>query len=204
MGGADEHVSIARHGFWFDEPVAHPGLEIPDGAASGARIVAMIRNGAVIHLDLFGVGAKTYGWLMALQLQVVGVDFAAKMAATDTSGRLHFFNLRSWAWWQMREALDPLANNGIALPPNRKLRADLCAPKFSVPQQQIKVEGREELVKRLGRSADYGTAAILALMDTPKRAVAAKLATRNAAIAGHDPYAVLDLQKSNYGHDPYR
>jgi len=196
MGGDDEHVIMRRHeGLWFDEPIAHKGNAVPDGATSGGLVVAALRDQAVIHLDLFGVGAHTYGFLMSLNLQVIGVVFGDTTEATDRTGRLRFMNLRSMLWWRMREALDPVNNTGIALPPHRRLLADLCAPKWSIPGQCIKVQSRDEIVKAIGRSPDYGTAAILALCDTPKRAGLVDIITRGSrsrdASAGHDPFAVL-------------
>lgn len=195
MGGADEHVIMRRHGTWFDEPVAHKGQDVPDGATSGGHVVAAMRDSAVLHVDMLGPGGHTYAFLASLGLQVVGVSFGDVVPnATDSTGRLKFVNLRSYLWWRMREMLDPLNNTGVALPPHRRLLADLCAPKWSLPGQRIKVQGRDELVKKLGRSPDYATAAILALIDTPKRETLRALMRKGAASAyrGHDPYSVLD------------
>jgi hypothetical protein len=203
MGGDDEHVIIARHGWWFAEPIAHPGHAVPDGARSAAHVVAALRDEAVIHLDLFGVGAMTYGFLMGLQLQVIGVQFGELVPnATDLTGRMQFANLRSLLWWRMREALDPNRNTGIMLPPHQRLLADLTAPKWSLPGQTIKVQSRDDIIKTLGRSPDYATAAILALMVTPKRRKVLELPAgyphvtradrRPESRAGHDPYSVLD------------
>lgn len=196
MGGGDEHVIICRHGVWFDEPIAHKGKEIPDGAASGAQVVQAWRDNAVIHVDLLGPGALTYGFLLQLQLQAVGVNFGELVsAALDQHGRLRFTNLRSYLWWKMREALDPLNNLAIELPPHKRLRADLCAPKYSLPGQAIKVQSRDDIIKAIGRSPDYGTAAILAWMDTPKvqllRDIVGRQPRTTQQQQGHDPYAVL-------------
>lgn len=197
MTGDDEHVIMRRHGMWFDEPIAHKGTMVPDGAASGGLVVAAMRDNCPLHIDLFGVGAHTYGFLMSLQLQVIGVSFGDLVPdATDQHGRLRFSNLRSYLWWRMREVLDPLNNTGIALPPHRRLLADLCAPKWSLPGQLIKVQSRDEIIKTLGRSPDYATATILALIATPKRqeqvAALRKFARGEAAQGhGHDPYAFL-------------
>lgn len=169
LGGSDEHIIIARHGMWFDEPLATPGREIADGHDSAMRMLAARRNDAVIHLDLFGVGAKPYGVLKEMQVQVVGVNVGEPAVSLDSTGRLRFFNTRSELWWRMRELLDPTANNGIALPPSRKLLADLCAPTWQPRGGKLYVLGREEIKKKTGRSPDYASALVLAAMDTPKR-----------------------------------
>jgi hypothetical protein len=193
--GRDEHVIVRRHGMWFDEPIAHDAKSIANGDESGAHVVAAWRDNAVIHVDLFGVGSMTYGFLMALQLQAIGVNFGDLVPnALDQTGRLRFANLRSYLWWKMREALDPRNNTGICLPPNPRLRADLCTPRWSLPGQVLKVESREDIVKKLGRSPDYGTAAILALIDTPKRANLVALMQAGAVHPeghGHDPFSIF-------------
>jgi hypothetical protein len=53
----------------------------------------------------------------------------------------------------------------------------------------IYVESREEIIKRIGRSPDYGTAVILALMNTPR--LTDIPGTHNAPQREHNPYANL-------------
>ena len=91
-----------------------------------------------------------------------------KATSLDKSGRLSFFNLRSQCWWQMREDLDPDAENGICLPPDSDLLKELCAPRWELSGMAIKVESRDDIIDRVGRSPDRASALILARMDTPK------------------------------------
>lgn len=167
-GGRDQTIIARRHGMWFDVPLAYPGAQTPDGPATAALTVGARRDGAVVHIDVIGVGAAPYDFLRDMQVQVVGVNVAESAYGMDKSGRLKFRNLRSELWWRMREALDPANNTGIALPPDRQLLADLCAPTWTLSGAGITVCSREEIVKRIGRSPDYGSAYVLALMDTPK------------------------------------
>jgi hypothetical protein len=62
----------------------------------------------------------------------------------------------------VREALDPDSGQDIALPPDRDLRADLTAPRWSITARGIQVESKEEIRKRIGRSPDAGDAVMLA------------------------------------------
>ena len=192
MGGRDNTVLARRHAMWFDEPVVHKGKDCVDGETTAGFVVAKLRDEAVIHLDVFGVGAHPYAALSALHLQVVGVEMGQKTAGT-ANGRITFDNLRSQLWWRMREALDPAKNTGIELPDSRELLADLCAVKFAIRSQQIQVDNREEIIEELGRSPDYGTAYVLALLDTPKRRVARAIlrGNRDRAQREYDPYANL-------------
>lgn len=166
-GGKDKTVLARRHGFWFDLPIVLAGSETPDGPTVAGAVVAAMRNQARIFIDVIGVGSSPYDFLTQAQLDVIGVNVSEKATATSKAGNLRFFNLRSQLWWQMREALDPANNTGIALPDDPVLKADLCAPTWSMSGPLVKVESREAIVERIGRSPDHGTAYVLALMDAP-------------------------------------
>jgi hypothetical protein len=167
MKGRDNTVIARRHGMWFDEPITYSGELCKDGPTIASFCIGAQRDRAVIHIDLFGVGAQPYGHLMAIHTPVLGVNVGEPATGLDKSGRMGFFNLRSMLWWKMREALDPAANTGIALPNDRRLLADLCAPCWQPQGAKIKVESREDIVDKIGRSPDFGSAYVLALMDTP-------------------------------------
>jgi hypothetical protein len=193
MRGSDNTVIARRHGVWFDTPIVHKGIDCTDGPTIAGFIIAAKRDDAVIHIDLFGVGAQPFGHLMGLQQQVVGVNVGEPAPGADkASGRLPFFNLRSMLWWRMREALDPAANTGISLPDDQRLLADLCAPKWSIRGQRIMVQGRDEIVAKIGRSPDFASAYVLALMDTPKAKLSrAALRGRGGEPVDYDPYRGL-------------
>lgn len=209
-GGEDKTAIARRHGMWFDQPLAYPGSATPDGPTVAGLVVAAGRDQAPIHIDVIGVGASPYDFLDSMRQQVLGVNVSEKSYASDKSGRLTFFNQRSELWWKMREALDPTNNTGICLPPSKELLADLCAPTWKVSSSAIKVEGREDIVKRIGRSPDLASAYILALMDTPKRAVMLQTLAglRNGARGEYDPYdqrnAAGARSKSRGEYDPYK
>jgi len=166
-GGKDKTIIARRHNTWFDHPIELAGSQTPDGPTVAGAVVAAMRDRARIHVDVIGVGSSPYDFLRQAELDVYGVNVAEAPTATSKSGNLQYFNLRTQLWWQLREALDPANNLGIQLPPNKQLRADLTTPKWSMSGIKIKVESREDIVKRLGRSPDYGSAYVLANMDTP-------------------------------------
>lgn len=188
-GGKDNTILARRHGMWFDEALSHPGKDTPDGPTVAGLSIAALRDSAVIHLDVIGVGASPYDFLVTAKQQVVGVNVAEGARGTDKSGRLRFFNLRSELWWHMREALDPANNTGMALPPDPRLLADLTAPTWSLSGATVKVASREEIIEKIGRSPDFGSAYVLALMDTPKRVTLQAMASERTARREYDPYA---------------
>lgn len=189
-GGDDETVIAPRHGNWYAPLEVHPGKATPDGQTVATRVLMAQRDRAVVHIDVIGVGSSPYDMLRDRKVQVIGINVGEKALGTDKSGRLRFLNLRSELWWMMREALDPANNQGIALPPDRKLKADLCAPQWKLQGSTIVVESRDEIMKRIGRSVDRASALILAQLETPKEHV-----LRGALTGGrrgdYDPYAAI-------------
>lgn len=186
-GGRDKTDIARRHGMWFDEPLSYPGKETPDGPTVAGLVIAARRDNAPIHIDVIGVGSSPYDFLRDAGQQVIGVNMSEAATSMDKSGRLRFANLRSQLWWKMREALDPANNTGICLPPCKELLADLTAPKWSLRGAAIQVESREDIIKRIGRSPDRGTAYILALIDSPRRELLEAASGRKAR--DYDPYA---------------
>lgn len=193
-GGRDNTTLATRHktpetDLWFDKLKIHPGKETPDGNTVAGLVIAERRDHAPIMLDVIGVGASPYDILVNAGQDVHGINVAEKANATDRSGRLSFFNLRSQLWWQFRELLDPNADNGIALPPDPELAKELCAPRWELSGMTIKVESRDQIIERVGRSPDRATAVILAQIDYPKvRAIRAMAEPDNPCLEWN-PYA---------------
>lgn len=193
-GGRDNTTLATRHkthetDLWFDKLKIHPGKETPDGNTVAGLVIAERRDHAPIMLDVIGVGASPYDILVNAGQDVHGINVAEKANAMDRSGRLSFFNLRSQLWWQFRELLDPNADNGIALPPDPELAKELCAPRWELSGMTIKVESRDQIIERVGRSPDRATAVILAQIDYPKvRAIRAMAEPDNPCLEWN-PYA---------------
>jgi hypothetical protein len=190
-GGKDNTTIARRHDNWFDRTLVFPGTATPNGPSIAGLVIQHQRDRAPIHIDVIGVGASPYDFLVGARQQVMGVNVAERAVGTDRSGRLSFQNLRSELWWRMREWLDPEANNGAALPPEPELLAELAAPKWRLRGPIIEVESREEIVKRTGRSPDRASAVILALIDTPRMEdLRSARGSRMRAQGEYDPYAI--------------
>lgn len=205
-GGRDATTISRRHGQWYDRMIKIPGAQTPNGQTVVGHVVANSRDQAVVHIDVIGVGASPYDLLRDARQQVVGVNVAEKSVGTDRSGRLQFFNLRSELWWKLREDLDPVNDTGMALPPDQELLADLCAPKWTMSGKTIKVESRDDIVERIGRSPDLASALILARLDTPKIGnIQRAQPAANRAVTHHDPvhdYAQRAHNPSPASYDP--
>lgn len=207
-GGKDNTIIARRHAWWFDEAKVTPGKESPDGPTVAGLVIAQRRDSAPVNIDVIGVGASPYDFLREMQVQVLGVNVSMSPTALDASGVLSFFNLRSQLYWQFRELLDPQYGHNIALPPDPKLKADLCSVLWRVSGKTIRVESREEIMDRIQRSPDWASAYILAAMQVPKIAAIKALHAAQAASGsmGHNPYSQLadTLNRAPADYDPYK
>lgn len=173
-GGRDETIISPRHGNWFAELVCYPGTETPDGPVTAGLVIKERRDKAPVHIDVVGWGSSPYDFLVQNGIQAIPVNGAesAKNAngvpETTRDGELTFFNKRSMVIWRMREVLDPANGELIALPPDDELVRDLCSAKWTFGKSGIKVESKEDIIKRLSRSPDRGDAVCYANIDTPK------------------------------------
>lgn len=163
-GGSDKTTLAPRHGRWFDRLRKHPGKATPDGQS----VVALLRQAllanrrATVNVDVIGVGASVYDIGRQEGLAMKAIHFAEKAPRKDRTGQLAFVNYRAWAWWSMREALDPENGDNLALPPDPELLADLAAPRWSMTAGGIRIEAKDDVKRRIGRSPDCGDAVVLA------------------------------------------
>ena len=201
-GGRCETIISRRHESWYDKLLCYPGVATPDGPTSAAVAIAAVKDGAPIHVDVVGVGTSPFDHLKSAGVHVIGINGADAGHGTDKSGRLRFYNLRAELWWKMREALDPNAVPPIALPPGQDIRADLCAPTWSLRGGKILIEGKEDLIKRIGRSPDKGDAIVYASVETPKRQAMLPGQTRH--VVDYDPHAAWNAMGHEAEYDPHR
>ena len=124
-------------------------------------------KGTEIIVDSIGVGAGTLSNLKReTGVTVKGFVAGAGTNRRDRTGEIRFANLRSAAWWNVRELLDPQYGENITLPDNDMLLGDLTSPTWrEVAGGKIQVESKDDIKKRLGRSTDAGDAVIMVLWD---------------------------------------
>jgi hypothetical protein len=168
QGGTDNSVVALRYDDWFAELDAIPGTQTPGGADVAGMVLAKRHDNSKVIVDLGG----GWGGDALKHLVANGVDAVGYMGVKDSVRRtrdnqLKFFNIRTEAYWGLREALDPYQVGGatMALPPDKELLADLTAPTFEIRSGKggmvIHLEPKDKLVKRLGRSPDKGDAVVM-------------------------------------------
>lgn len=120
--------------------------------------------GLTVIVDVIGIGAGVYDRLREQGVMVLAFNASARTDFLDRSGEFGFTNVRSAAWWMLRELLEPAYGAEVALPPDDDLTGELVAPRWRVMSGgKIQVESKDEIRKRIGRSTDHADAVIQAL-----------------------------------------
>jgi hypothetical protein len=163
QGGADDTVLAMLHGTWFAPLIRRRGIDTTNGPAVVALVVEHMRDNARIVIDLTGGwGGSAFDHLAAQGIRAEPVVFSGGSRERTRDGQLSFLNVRSEMWWKAREALNPQYGDGLALPPDKRLAAQLAAPRWRLRGNAIVIESKEDIYKRLGTSTDDADAVILA------------------------------------------
>lgn len=122
------------------------------GSSSRSR-----RNRPIAVIDMLGVGTGVVDRLREQKVKVDGFMGSSKAKYKDRTGELTFLNRRAEAYWGLRDLLNPAFDPVIALMPDDELLGDLTAPKWDVTSTgHIKIEDKDDIRERLGRSTDAG------------------------------------------------
>ena len=121
-------VLAALHGTWYAELVKRKGMDTSNGPAVAGLVIEAMRDRCQVNIDLTGGwGGSARDHLVAQGIRVEPVVFSQGSPERTKDAQLTFANVRSELWWKFREALDPVQGEGIALPPDRRLAAQLAA-----------------------------------------------------------------------------
>lgn len=176
-GGEDKSVIARRYAWAVDDLLYY---ERGSATQSDTMILANRSHAAlrrfmfgrvreeqgIAVVDVIGLGAGVVDRMRELGDDVIALNASKKTGKLDHTGEFGFTNVRSWMWWNLRELLDPERGQPLALPDDPVLIGDLLAPTWRVMAGgKIQVESKEDIVKRLGRSPDAGTAVVMAFAD---------------------------------------
>lgn len=176
--GGDSTVLAHRHGVCIASLEAH---DREDTMQTTARVQGATGRGEadeeqpsteqdenerlVPVVDSAGVGGGVVDRLRELGTPVLAYTGAARTKSRTRDGEFGFVNVRSAALWRMRELLDPAFGAELMLPPDDLLISDLTTPTWDITTgvpPKIRIEPKEDLVARLGRSPDRGDAVAMA------------------------------------------
>jgi hypothetical protein len=138
----------------------------------------LAKQSAAVNIEMdSGLGAAVYDMLnqeidwLNPSMNLIQVYMGAGTLWTDSTHVFRFNCVRSAAWWNMRQLLDPDNGHEIALFPSDILMGDLTAPRWETKYIHgwltICVEPKDiiKTAARLGRSTDEGDAVVLAYWD---------------------------------------
>lgn len=157
--GGDETVMAQRDG-WALTLQAHRKR---DTMATVGLVQGM--DGRAI-VDVIGLGAGVYDRLREVGARPLAYAGSGRAGTRDRSGKYGFVNVRSAAYWHLRELLDPGYDPVLALPPDDLMISDLTTPTWQITSgspPRYQVEKKDDVVKRLGRSPDRGDAVVMSV-----------------------------------------
>lgn len=187
-GGADETVIAKRFGSWFEELIVRPGSEACDGPTVAGWVVSELRDGAEACVDAIGIGSSVYDHLKQINVTARAMVASQTSDARDRTGTLGFVNKRAEWMWRFREALDPDYGSEVSLPPDPKLKSELCAPRWRLRTNGIQVESKDDIKKRIRRSTDRGDAVAYAWAAEEGRAFRRRGGGKPQTESGYDPH----------------
>lgn len=171
-GGDDQTVVCVRRQHHFEEMNTQPGRDTRTGKEVVEMFSHLAGEGGAINIDVIGVGSAVVDMAGARGISVCPINFAEGSKERDRTDTYLFQNVRALAYWRLRELLDPErpldeGEQAVQLPPDPELFAELAAARWSLtPAGRIKVEPKDDIKDRLGRSPDKADAVALACIMT--------------------------------------
>lgn len=170
--GGDPSVMGLRHGRAIKELRHYNVADTMHIAGATAGMLKKSKEKELIVkaiIDIIGVGAGVYDRLREdedFSHNLIPFIASQKTNVVDSTGEVGFADLRSAGWWTLR---DLLIADEIDLPSDDKLTGDLTAPKWKLQSGgKIKVESKDDIRKRIGRSTDDGDAVMQAFAPVIK------------------------------------
>ena len=171
--GQDPATLAPRYGTWFGEIHEVKGSDAEDGSAMAGLVIKHRKNNCPIIVDVGG----GYAGSVITRFKDNDIDYyrfngsQKSMSSANGSG-LKFHNRRAEIHWRFREALDPDQEGGsvIALPPDTELKAELAAARYELGPRGIKIEDKDKIRERIGRSPNKSDAVMMCLSEGDKAA----------------------------------
>ncbi len=166
--GDDESVIQPRRGRKALQPTALRSMDPVDVAGKVLEVVRQLRRLGErprVKVDVIGIGAGVYAILArSNEVYAVAVNVAESATVKPGPDEPGYYRLRDQLWFGLAAWLKA----GGGLPADPRLRAELVAPKYRfTPAGDYRVEGKDELKKRLKRSPDRADALCLSVYNPP-------------------------------------
>lgn len=164
--GEDATCLAIREGDVIREIKTHHRMDTSQTTSLVVAELAFPRSFAVV--DVIGVGGGVVDQLRAQRHSVQPFNAAMATKRRDSTGQWRFPNVRSAAWWNLRELLDPALGATLALPEDDELTAELTSPHWRIGTgNTYVVDSKDDIRKRIGRSTDRADAVAMAMWTNP-------------------------------------
>lgn len=166
-GGKDQMILTPRHGNYIAEQQEVARELTVNGILAAQEVAKYMTELTRAAVDLVGVGASCYDHLCTIRRGKVWAMNGANSAGDqrDASGLLGFVNARALWHWRVREMLDPVNNQDLALPPDPELLREACSVRWKLGPRGVQVESKDEIKSRLGRSPDKWDSLVYSLNE---------------------------------------
>lgn len=176
--GRDSSCECYRYGNYTDRfEMHHSGGRADHMATAGRLLHNMKANQRAadglfpqVFIDTIGEGAGVYSRLLELAApgpanisedRIHSVKFSESavngrgLPLKDITDCYEFYNMRAYCYWGMRDWLNPANNMNAMLPPDDDLAEELTQTTWEfMSNGKVKIESKEEVKKRIGRSPD--------------------------------------------------
>lgn len=124
----------------------------------------------VLAVDVVGIGSGVYDRMEELGYAVHAVNVGE--SPTDPDAKEKFFNLRAEVHWGLRDLFKPdKGKSMISIPQDPGLITELTELRYKYSsEKKIRIEDKDDMKKRIGRSPDRADALSLAFFDIEGRA----------------------------------
>jgi len=153
--GVDKTVFYILQGCNIDKIIEFDNTSIPQVTAKIKELmITDAINAENVCVDGAGLGAGVIDELNEASIFPVNFLGGGKVISDDSS--YNYKNARAQAYWQLKLAFKEHKIGNVT---NTKLLSDLAAIKYTIEaEKQIKIESKDEIKKRLGRSPDHADA----------------------------------------------
>ena len=155
-GGQDRMVATPLHGTTFGKHQVKPGSEVRTTGEKLAFVTAIAREDPQFNVDNNGYGDDVCSALENNHFNVKRIKASFSPTKKARDGR-DFENMRAQLVWGLREGLDPVNGDNIALPPGRDVLLELASFR-ELPREDmrkvIRIESNDAIKERIGRSPD--------------------------------------------------
>jgi hypothetical protein len=161
--GRDGNSFAYRYGDWLDMVEYNNSAGQADHMKTAGKVhqVMRVNYGSMAFIDTIGEGAGVYSRLRELgMVNAISCKYSESAEGRkDITGQLEFLNMKAYLYWCIRDWLNPANNFEACLPPDDGLAQELAETRYEFSSMgKIKVEDKEAIRQRLGRSPDKADA----------------------------------------------